>query len=130
MSAPFDKAIEEIKKRRYHNHRLEGHSDIVSNGIFEDLLKHCKSLRKDFETGEIQRWFNVPTPGARGRKIDLLVAKPLPSGEPNLKELRISLENKSVVTAHRNCDSRFDDLNQSLKVLHSAKPEAVKIVTV
>ena len=48
MSIPFDKAIEEIKKRGYHNQRLEAHSDIVSNGMFEDLLKHCKALRTDF----------------------------------------------------------------------------------
>src|SRR5208337_389811 len=114
----------------YHNHRLESHSDIVSLGILDDLLAHCATLRSDFEAGDVGQWLNVPTPGARGQKIDLLIAKPLSNGEPNLQELRVSVENKSVVTAHRNRDSRFDDLNQSLKVLHGAKPEAVKVTTI
>jgi len=29
MSTPFDEFIDDIKKNRYHNHRLELHSDIV-----------------------------------------------------------------------------------------------------
>ena len=130
MSTPFDRAIDAIRMRGYHNQRLEEHSDIVSAGIFEDLLKRCKTLRTDFNAGDVQRWLNVPTPGARSRKIDLLIAKPLPNGKPDVRELRISVENKSVVTAHRNRDSRFDDVNQSLKVLHHAKPEGVKVTTV
>jgi hypothetical protein len=130
LITPFDKAINVIKTRGFHNHRLESHSDVASLGIFDDLIKNCEAIRKDIETNEVHQWLNVPTPGARGRKIDLLIAKPLPNGKPNLKELRLSVENKSVVTAHRNCDSRFDDLNQSLKVLHGAKPEAVKITTI
>src|SRR5438552_505025 len=121
MSTPFDSAIDEIKSRGYHNHRLEGHSNIISSGIYTDLLKRCKSFKRDVETGVVRRWLNIRTPGARNRKIDLLIAKPLPNGKPNLEELRISIENKSVITAHRNCDSRYDDLNQSLKVLHGAR---------
>jgi hypothetical protein len=30
MTTPFDEFINDIKKKRYHNHRLESHSDIVS----------------------------------------------------------------------------------------------------
>src|SRR5438132_3325628 len=56
MSTPFDKVIEHIATVGYHNHRLEGHSDIVSNGIVVDLLRNCEPFRKDFELGVIGTW--------------------------------------------------------------------------
>lgn len=132
MTTPFDKVIEDIRRQGYHNHRRQGHSNTVSLGIFEDLLELCDPLREDFAKGEIRRWTNVPTPGARRRRIDLLVGEPLVQNhkKPDPERLRICIENKSVITAHRNRDARFDDLNESLKVLHSAKPEAVLVATV
>ena len=47
MTTPFDEVINEIKKRGFHNHRLEGHSDNVSLGIFNDLTRSCESLKAD-----------------------------------------------------------------------------------
>jgi len=35
-----------------------------------------------------------------------------------------------VVTAHRNRDARFDDLNEALQVIHKAKPETVIVATI
>jgi len=131
LATPFDEVITDIKKRGYHNHRLEDHSDTVSRGIFQDLLRQCEPFKKDWEAGKIGQWFNVPAPGARHRKIDLFVGEKLAGRqEPDLDKLRICLENKSVVTAHRNRDARFDDLNESLQVLHRVKPEAVLVATV
>jgi hypothetical protein len=130
MATPFDKVIKDIKKRGYHNHRLEDHSNIVSLGILKDLLKTCPPFREDFESGVINRWFNVHTPGARQRKIDLLIGQQLPDGRPDLNRMRICLENKSVITAHRNRDARFDDLNESLQVLYRVQPETVLVATV
>jgi hypothetical protein len=131
LATPFDDVIADIKKRGYHNHRLEDHSDTVSKGIFQDLLKRCKPFKEDWEASKIDQWLNVPAPGARHRKIDLFVGEKLPdSKNPDLDRLRICLENKSVVTAHRNRDARFDDLNESLQVLHKVKPEAVLVATV
>jgi len=49
MSTPFDLVIEHIATVGYDNHRLESHSDIVSRGIFDDLLKTCPPLRRDVE---------------------------------------------------------------------------------
>lgn len=131
MSTPFDVVIAEVKGRGFHNHRLEEHSDVVGEGIFNDLLRRCESLDEDYRAGKVGKWLNVQAPGARQRKIDLLVAEPLPGGDkPNLKELRICVENKSVVTAHRNRDARFDDLNEALQVLHQVRPDAVIVATI
>ena len=131
MSTPFDKVIEQIAKAGYHNHRLEAHSDIVSNGIVTDLLDNCESFRDDFKSGVIGTWLNARAPGARGRKIDLFVGEPQPEMTvPDVSKLRICVENKSVVTAHRNRGSRFDDLNDTMSVVHDVRKEAVIVATV
>lgn len=131
MITPFDDVIADIKNRRYHNHRLEEHSDIISKGILRDLVRSCNEIKLDFDSKEIGCWFNVPAPGARHRKIDLLIGESQQDNRyPDLEKLRVCIENKSVVTAHRNRDARFDDLNEALQVLHKVKPEAVLIATV
>lgn len=131
MITPFDDVITDIKKRGYHNHRLENHSDIVSKGVFKDLLRHCDAIKTDFDANRIRYWLNVLAPGARHRKIDLLIGEGQQRiNAPDLDKLRICVENKSVVTAHRNRDARFDDLNEALQVLHKVKPEAVLVATI
>lgn len=130
MMTPFDLVIEQIKLRGFHNQRLEDHSDIVSEGILNDLQRQCSSLGSDFAAGKITSWLNVRAPGARNRKIDLLAGEPDPEGKPNLDRLRLCIENKSVITAHRNWYARFDDLNEALQVLHKAKAEAVLVATI
>ncbi|MGH7933713.1 MAG: hypothetical protein ACREQN_11190 [Candidatus Binataceae bacterium] len=130
MTTPFGGAIEQIKLKGFHNHRLEGHSDIVSQGILDDVRRQCAPFGADFATGKISSWLNVRTPGARNRKIDLLVGEANTHGDPDLDKLRFCVENKSVITAHRNRDARFDDLNEALQVLHRAKAEAVLVATV
>jgi hypothetical protein len=130
MNTPFDRVISQINSARFHNHRKPLHSDAVSLGILEDMLSNCSPIASDFEKGVVRRWLNVHTPGARQRRIDLLVGAPSRQGTPNLRKLRICVENKSVVTAHRNADARFDDLNEALHVLHKAQSEAVLIATV
>jgi hypothetical protein len=131
MPTPFDQVVEAIKMEGYHRHRGQAHSNIVSLGIFNDLLRICDAFREDFAAKRVNRWLNVRTPGARQRKIDLLVGEPLQDGDvPNLERLRVCVENKSVMTAHRNRDARFDDLMESLQVLHRVRPEAVLVATV
>jgi hypothetical protein len=130
MTTPFDAVIAQIKRRGFHNQRLEEHSDIVSKGIFADLREQCAPFGTDLAAGSIASWLNVRTPGARNRKIDLLVGEGDSDGKPNFEKLRLCLENKSVVTAHRNQYARFDDLNEALQVIHNAKAEAVLVATV
>lgn len=130
MKTPFDHAIEDIKRRKYHNHRLETHSDIVSRGIVYDLAGQCTHLCEDLTVGKVDWWTNVKAPGNRGRKIDLVIGEPDAEGKYDPRKIRIALENKSVVTAHRNRDNRFDDLKKSLEAVHRERPEAVMIATV
>ncbi len=130
MKTPFDYAIDDIKRRRYHNHRLETHSDIVSRGFIYDLVGLCTPLREDLLTGRVFWWTNVKAPGNRGRKIDLVVGEPDDRGKYDSKRIRLALENKSVVTAHRNRDNRFDDLKKSLEAIHRESPRTVMVATI
>jgi hypothetical protein len=130
MSTPFDAAIDAIKSARYHNHRLETHSDLVSDGLVADLTKKCGAFRKDLESGVIRVWKNVPAPGDRLRKIDLFVGEPDDDGNPSIATTRIAIENKSVITAHRNRTNRFDDLRKVLSAVYGARPEALIVATV
>ena len=84
MTTPFDAVIEKIKERHYHNQRLEEHSDIVSDGFLGDLTERCTPFASDYLRKEIADWRNVRTPGARNRKIDLLVGEPSPPAMPTL----------------------------------------------
>ncbi|MGH7949929.1 MAG: hypothetical protein ACREQF_11930 [Candidatus Binataceae bacterium] len=130
MTTPFDEVIAQIKRRGFHNHRQPDHSNIVSLGILKDLQNLCEPLAADLASGKVKHWLNKPAPGARGRQIDLLIGEPRADGSPDPAKLRIGIENKSVITAHRNRDARFDDLNESVQVLHRVKPEAVLVATV
>lgn len=131
MRTPFDDLVEDIIRRGYHNQRLEGHSDIVADGILRDLRSACAPLRADIETGVVRAWKNVPSPGDRRRKIDLLVAEPIEDADkPDLTKTSLGIENKSVVTAHRNKTSRFDDLTKLLGAYQSKRPETVLVATV
>jgi len=131
MNTPFDRTMDDIKVRRFHNHRLEEHSGTVSRGILRDLRKTCKYIRQDFSAGVIREWLDFPSPGGRSRKLDLVVAEPNEHAtRPDLARLRLCVENKSVVTAHRNRTNRYDDLSDVLGVLHQKKPDAILVATV
>jgi hypothetical protein len=127
---PFDEVIEHIKKQGYHNHRLDGHSNIVCRGIYYDLMATCPEFKRDVESDTIRMWLNVPAPGGREREIDLLVGEPSSGGEPDLDRTRLCVENKSVVTAHRNRDARYDDLNEMVQVLYAENPQVILAATV
>lgn len=131
MNTPFDDVIAEIRTRGFHNHRLEDHSGTVSSGIVRDLTALCEPFRQDLTTGRIREWFDLPSPGGRARKLDLVVAEPGGrDNQPDLARLRLCIENKSVVTAHRNRTNRYDDLSDVLGVLHQKKPDAILVATV
>jgi hypothetical protein len=131
MYTPFDQTIDDIRTRGFHNHRLEDHSGTVSRGILRDLLASCEPFRRDFDGSLIREWLDFPSPGGRSRKLDLVVAEPGEEGsEPDLARLRVCIENKSVVTAHRNRTNRYDDLSDVLGVLHQQRPDAILVATV
>jgi hypothetical protein len=130
MSIPFDDVIQNIITEHYHNHRQQIHSDIVSKGIYQDLVLKCPELRKDVENQVVKSWLNVTSPTRRGRKMDLLIGEPNSEGNPDLQKVRICIENKSVITAHRNRDARFDDLYEVLQDLHRINPQIIMIATI
>jgi hypothetical protein len=130
MTTPFDAAIGAIAKARYHNHRLEAHSDIVSDGIVTDLKRVCEAFRSDVDGGVVQIWKNVGSPGDRERRVDLFVGEPDAEGNPDMTKVRIAVENKSVITAHRNRTNRFDDLKKVVAAVQGVRPEALLIATV
>ncbi len=80
--------------------------------------------------GVVQVWRNVSAPGDRLRKVDLFVGEPGQGGLPDINKVRVALENKSVITAHRNRTNRFDDLKKVLGAIHGSRPEALLIATV
>jgi hypothetical protein len=130
LTTPFDAAIEAIRVAGYHNHRLEGHSDIVSDGIFSDLVASCPAFRADVESETVRVWKNVSSPGDRERRVDLFVGEPDADGQPNIAKCRLAVENKSVITAHRNRTNRFDDLKKVVAAIQGERPEALLIATV
>ncbi|NUQ12580.1 MAG: hypothetical protein HUU26_09700 [Gemmatimonadaceae bacterium] len=130
MTTPFDEAVSAIAQARYHNHRLETHSDTVSRGLVRDLRLRCPALKADLDAGVVKVWYNVAGPGDRLRKVDLFVGVPDADGKPDIHQCRIAVENKSVITAHRNRTSRFDDLKKVLGAIHGVRPEALLVATV
>ena len=128
---PFDEVVAGMRSRGFHNHRTEDHSDTVSLGILRDLRRECRQLREDFDNGKVRHWLNATSPGGRARKLDLVVAEADGTGNsPDMRRVRICLENKSVITAHRNRTNRFDDLDDVRKVLYPLKPDAILVATV
>ena len=68
--------------------------------------------------------------GDRERRVDLFVGEQDANGHPDITTVRIAVENKSVITAHRNTTNRFDDLKKVLAAVQGAQPEALVIATV
>lgn len=130
MKNPFDDVIEAIRIAGFHNHRLEHHSNLVCEAIFRDLLDHCAEIAGDHRTGRIAAWHNVPAPGARGRPVDLFVGEAGPDDKLDPRGARICVENKSVITAHRNKTNRIDDLDEVVRGIHRVKPECIVVATV
>lgn len=128
MTTPFDRVIDHIRSVGYHNQRREDHSDIVSEGIFADIQASCPYFSRDLDAELLTKRLNVEAPGDRKRNIDLYVAEKSPDGSRD--KVRICVENKSVVTAHRNATNRFDDLTKILGSVYSVRPEAIIVATV
>jgi hypothetical protein len=132
MITAYDDVIDAIVGHGYHNHRKETHSEAMSRGILRDLRAACEPFELDFTADQIRAWLDRPSSAAgRARKADLIVAEPGPDSlHPDLSRLRLCIENKSVVTAHRNRTNRYDDLSDLVGVLHRKRPDAILVATV
>lgn len=112
---PYDEVVDRIVAVGYHNHRREEHSDIISDAMYYDLARVCPAFAEDVRAGVVRHWVNVQAPGGRNRYLDLFIGEPDPrTGGPDFRTLRIGVEHKSVMTAHRNKTNRYDDLQRTL----------------
>ena len=131
MNTPFDEVVRRIVERGYHNHRKAEHSDILCRGIWTDLVSRCEDIRDDYYRGEIGWWLNQPAPDLQRRKADLLVCETGTSPDlPDVSRVRICLENKSVITAHRNKGERFRDLDNFRSEVQQRRREAIVLGTI
>lgn len=126
----LDELIRGIEQTGYHNHRNEGHSDSLSNGILSDLKQHCPPIRHALNEGTLEVWYNYGSAAGRRRRADLLLGKPDATGEILPDGACIAFEHKSVVTAHRNKDARYDDLSGFCQTLHHANQRTIIVGTV
>lgn len=124
----FDEILGGITKNGYHNHRLESHSDIISRSIIADLRVACKAFDDDFNIGAIRVW--EKTKGPDDRTTDLLAGVANSDGTPNLEDVRLLVEHKSVITAHRNRNARYQDIDRERLSAHRANPKTIIAATV
>ena len=128
-ATPFDLHASLVNRIGFHNHRVNTHSDVISDGIIEDLKIASKTFASDLESQRIGCFKNQPNPWGRGRNTDLIIAKPLTKSKPSPSQIRVIIEHKSVITAHRNRDARHDDLFNICQE-SSADPQIVLAGTV
>ena len=123
----FDEILAAIRANGYHNHRQETHSDIVSRRIVADLRATCAAFNADLASGAIRIW--EKTKGPDDRTTDLIAGPATASGLPDLSEVRLLVENKSVVTAHRNRNARWQDIDRERRSAHGANPKTIVVAT-
>jgi hypothetical protein len=126
-AGPFDAILRNMAEARYHNHRKASHSNALSDRIVADLADSCPSFAADRKKGRFQEWHNERGPDRRN--TDLLIGSPDAKGKPDLSQVRLLLENKSVVTAHRNRNARFQDVERETHAIHSKNPRTIVVAT-
>lgn len=147
---PFDEHAARANEEGYHNHRVNTHSDLISEGIIRDVVARAPTLRADLDSGKVGFWVNRRNPWGRKRNTDFIVAEPdlrgkprpellVPLGlrgasawglNPDPENVRIIGEHKSVVTAHRNRSARHDDLDHLYKDANAHGKDVIVFATV
>lgn len=83
------------------------------------------SNQERFRSG---RTYRRPVTGSGA--LTYFVGEPDAEGHPDIAKCRLAVENKSVITAHRNRTNRFDDLKKVVAAIQGERPEALLIATV
>jgi hypothetical protein len=127
-ATPFDDVLNHIVQTGYHNHRGPQHSDLVTQGIVRDLKKYCAEIERDLGKGAVRAWHNVRGPDYRN--TDLLLAPAIQgNSKPDLGEIRLLIEHKSIVTAHRNRNARQQDIEREVSATHQRDPRTILAAT-
>lgn len=150
-STPFDEHARRVVASGYHAHRGSTHSDVISERILDDLVERCPALREDLHGGKVGCWLNIKIPFHEGTwDADLVIAeadeatvegKAPPKGKkdglaaikgskPDGNKLRLVIEHKSVVTAHRNRGNRFKELATDVKYSNDAGYNVIVAATI
>ena len=150
---PFDDHAEGVQAAGYHGHRGSNHSNIISAGLLRDLRERSPELREDLDSGKVGAWLNIKIPLHEGNwDADFVVAEPdeatlptsaratrppgpngaaaHPGAKPDGRRLRLVMEHKSIVTAHRNRINRFKELASDIEYSNDAGYNVVVAVTI
>lgn len=150
-STPFDEHARRVVAAGYHAHRGSTHSDVISERILADLVEVCPALKEDLHAAKVGCWLNIKIPFHEGTwDADLVVAeadeasiegKLIQTGhtqgiaaakgsKPDGNKLRLVIEHKSVVTAHRNRGNRFKELATDVKYSNDAGYNVIVAATI
>lgn len=148
---PFDEHARRVAANGYHAHRGSTHSDVISERLLSDLTQKCPSLREDLHSAKVGCWLNIKIPFHEGTwDADLVIAEaddtsvadqPTEKGKangiaavrgakPDGNALRLVIEHKSVVTAHRNRGNRFKELATDVKYSNDAGSQVIVAATI
>ncbi len=129
MSTIFDTWIEEISKKPFYSGRGGVHCKALALALEKELLERSPALRTDRNSGLVRSWTRRTLAATRGRH-DLLCGPADVAGEPAPGGLRICIDVKTVVTAHRNGPTRAQELRDAAKRIAGDSPESLHVAVV
>ncbi len=150
VASAFDDLVDHIIKHKIYNPRPQVISRVLSRGIIKDLIKYSKHFREHIKEGiAVFRTDLRLTKDGKSHTIDLALGlrkksesrtkrKPLSieiDGESLIVyneeplEFTLFLENKSIITAHRNKRNRTRDLESLASFLPKFGEDPIKAAT-
>ena len=124
---PFTQILDAIREKGYHDHRSNSHSNLLTERMVADLAATCPSFVADRAANRFREWRN--TLGPDRRNTDLLIGAANADGSPGLRNVRILIEHKSVVTAHRNRNAHYQDIEREMLATHDKNPRTIVVAT-
>ena len=147
-SAP-ERYVDWINQHVGFNPRGQGHSDFLTSQIFEDLDARCPTIDQHFRDNRLRLVPNVGTTGKRhvsplaaaakengdddeiNPNIDGVVLQVAPFGDVAAARAVITLENKTIMTAHGKArTNRFNDARAYATHVHSSSAATIAAFTV
>lgn len=136
MSPNPGDSLAHLRSHGYHS-RSNRHSNALAESIVADLVRHCPSIRRHGESGELVYDLNFTLrAGTADWNVDLVLGLPEisdrpPSSQQTLRRatpvaVRIGIELKSVMTEHRKAvKNRKRDLEAHHEHVHNYDNQAI-----